>query len=180
MANGHGGARVGAGKKKKPLADKLLDGNPGKRKLEVIEFDVDSDLEGVDMPPPRDYLAAKQRNGKNIIAIDVYEKTWAWLSERGCIALIPYQIMEQYAMTVARWIQCEEAVSELGFLSKHPTTGNAIPSPFVAMSHNYLRDANNIWLQIYQVVRENCSTEYKGSAPHDDLMEKLLSTKMVY
>ena len=29
MANGHGGARPGAGKKKKPLADKVLEGNPG-------------------------------------------------------------------------------------------------------------------------------------------------------
>ncbi len=28
MANGHGGARIGAGKKKKPLANKILDDNP--------------------------------------------------------------------------------------------------------------------------------------------------------
>lgn len=33
-----GGARVGAGAKKKPLADKIADGNPGGRKLTVMEF----------------------------------------------------------------------------------------------------------------------------------------------
>jgi len=38
MANGHGGTRIGAGNKKKPLADKILEGNPGKRKLTVVEF----------------------------------------------------------------------------------------------------------------------------------------------
>ena len=38
MPNGHGGSRLGAGQKKKPLADKMLDGNPGKRKLTVVEF----------------------------------------------------------------------------------------------------------------------------------------------
>jgi len=29
MANGHGGARPGAGRKKKALSEKLVDGNPG-------------------------------------------------------------------------------------------------------------------------------------------------------
>lgn len=33
-----GGARIGSGQKKKPLADKIAEGNPGKRKLEVVEF----------------------------------------------------------------------------------------------------------------------------------------------
>ena len=33
-----GGARVGAGAKKKPLADKISAGNPGGRKLTVMEF----------------------------------------------------------------------------------------------------------------------------------------------
>ena len=31
MANGQGGARIGAGRKKKALADNIADGNPGKR-----------------------------------------------------------------------------------------------------------------------------------------------------
>jgi hypothetical protein len=59
-----GGARIGAGQKKKPLADKILEGNPGRRKLMVMEFTDAAELEGESMPPPRDYLAAKQKNGK--------------------------------------------------------------------------------------------------------------------
>ena len=38
MANGHGGARPGSGQKKKPLAEKIVDGNPGRRPLEVVAF----------------------------------------------------------------------------------------------------------------------------------------------
>ena len=38
MANGHGGARIGAGQKKKALADRIVEGNPGKRKITVMEF----------------------------------------------------------------------------------------------------------------------------------------------
>ena len=37
MANGQGGVRIGAGRKKKALADNIADGNPGKRKLTVLE-----------------------------------------------------------------------------------------------------------------------------------------------
>ena len=41
-----GGARAGAGAKKTPLADKIAEGNPGRRKLTVIDF---QDC----CPPPR-------------------------------------------------------------------------------------------------------------------------------
>ena len=64
MANGQGGARIGAGRKKKALADNIADGNPGKRKLTVLDFtDNAADLEGQQMPPPKAFLGAKQKNG---------------------------------------------------------------------------------------------------------------------
>ena len=159
------------------LSDKLVEGNPGKRKLTVMEFTDTADLQGETMPPPRDYLAARQKNGKELLAVEVYERTWTWLHERGGAHLIPAQILEQYAMAISRWIQCEECITEYGFLAKHPTTGNAIPSPYVSMSQSFSKQANNLWFQIYQVVRENCSTEYKGATPHDDMMERLLSAR---
>ena len=175
MATGHGGARTGAGRKKKPLADKILEGNPGKRKLTILEFTDTPDLAGEDMPPAREYLSSTQKDGRPLIAEEVYTVTWNWLNARGCAALIPAQMVEQYAMAVARWIQCEEYITEYGFLAKHPTTKAAIQSPYVNMSQSFGKHANTIWYQIYQIVRENCATEYKGNAPHDDIMERLLS-----
>ena len=79
-------------------------------------------------------------------------------------------------MSVSRWVQCEEAISEYGFLAKHPTTGNAIASPYVAMSQQYMKQSNQIWYQIFQVVKENCSVDYGGS-PHADMMENLLASR---
>ncbi len=177
MAFGHGGARVGAGQKKKALAEKLVNGNPGKRKLEVTEFEKTAELVGIDMPKPREYLTAVQKDGSQTMAKEVYESTWQWLHDRNCTEYIPSQMIEQYAMSFARWVQCENAISEYGFLAKHPTTGNAIPSPFVSMAQNFLKQTNNVWYQIYQIVKENCATEYKGGNPHDDMMERLLSGK---
>jgi len=176
MANGHGGARIGAGQKKKPLAEKLQNGNPGHRPLEVVTFEA-ADLPAEKMPPPKDYMAAKQKDGKDTVAIEVYENTWNWLNERGCADLIPPQVLENYAQTVARWVQCEEAITTFGFLGKHPTTGAPIPSPFVSMSQTFMKQANNLWLIIFQTVKENCSTPFDGKSPQEDVMEKLLRTR---
>ena len=33
------------------------------------------------------------------------------------------------------------------------------------MSQNYMKQVNQIWYQIYQVVKENCSVEFSGNTP---------------
>lgn len=165
------------GRPKKPLAEKIAEGNPGKRMLTVIDFDNVVDLEGQPMPKPSAMLSATQKDGKPLVAADIYETTWNWLKERGCATLVSPQLLERYAMSVARWIQCEEAITEFGFLAKHPTTGNAIQSPYIAMSQNFMAQTNRLWMEIYQIVRENCASEFNGSTPQDDVMERLLQAR---
>ena len=114
-----GGSRPGAGRKPKALTEKLANGNPGGRKLTTVDFGSDAaDLQGAEMPPVKDYLKAKQKDGSVTCAEDIFKETWEWLHERKCDQLIPTQQIEQYAMSVARWIQCEEAVSEYHELRK--------------------------------------------------------------
>lgn len=172
-----GGARIGAGAKKKPLADKITNGNPGGRALTVMEFSDAANLQGNEMPEPNKMLSAAQKDGKTLVAAEIYKNTWNWLNARGCAALVSPDLLERYAMSVARWIQCEEAVSEYGFLAKHPTTGNAIQSPYVAMGQNYMTQTNRLWYEIFQIVKENCTGEYGGANPQDDVMERLLTAR---
>ena len=173
-----GGARMGAGAKKKPLADKIAEGNPGKRALTVIDFDSHAaDLEGQPMPKPSRLLSAKQKDGKKLQAAEIYKNTWEWLHERGCSSLVSPQLLERYAMSCARWIQCEEMTNKLGFLSKHPTTQKPIPSPFINIGINYMNQAVRLWNEIFQIVKENCSTDYDDAAPQNDLMERLLRAR---
>lgn len=172
-----GGQRVGAGRKAKGLAEKIETGNPGNRQLKVIDLPETPSLAGTDVPEPKEYMKASQKGGKEMCAEDVYKETWQWVKERGCESLVNNQLIEQYAMSVSRWIQCEEAISEYGFLAKHPTTGNAIASPYVAMSQQYMKQVNQTWYQIFQIIKENCSAEYQGATPQDDVMERLLRTR---
>ena len=55
--------------------------------------------------------------------------------------------------------------------------GTPIASPYVSMSQQYMKQVNQIWYQIYQVVKENCSVEWQGSTPQDDVMERLLRAR---
>ncbi len=173
-----GGSRIGAGRKPKPMFDKITEGKvEAKKKAGNSDLPEPASFSGVDVPPVKDYLKAKQKNGKDMCAEAVFRETFTWLQEKGCEKLVSVQLIEQYAMSVSRWIQCEEAISEFGFLAKHPTTGNAIASPYVQMSQTYMKQVNQIWYQIYQVVKDNCSADYGGANPQDDLMERLLSAR---
>jgi hypothetical protein len=168
-----GGARVGAGRKSKALSEKIHEG----RAASVVQLPEAPELQGADMPPAKYYMTVTQKSGIELDAEQVYEETWNWLKSRRCEDLVSIQIIHQYAMAVARWIQCEMAVSEYGFLAKHPTTGAAIASPYVAMSREYMKQVNQIWFQIFQIVKENNSASYQGANPQDDLMERLLTSR---
>nr|DAZ15565.1 MAG TPA: terminase small subunit [Caudoviricetes sp.] len=166
-----GGARPGAGRKPKALTEKISEGRSAEVLMEPAE------LEGMDVPPVKDFLKSPQKSGRELVAEEVYRETYNWLKARNCDRLVTVQMVEQYAMSVSRWIQCEEIVSSTGFLAKHPTTGAAIASPYVAMSQSYMKQTNYCWMQIYQIVKENCSVEFSGNTPQDDVMERLLRAR---
>ncbi len=167
-----GGARPGSGPKRKPLMDKIKEGKSAK----IIDLPDAPNLEGEDMPPVKDYMKEHQKNGIELCAEDIFTETWEWLKKIGCTEFVNVQLINQYAMSVARQIQCERCISEYGFLAKHPTTGNAIASPYVSMLQQFTKQVNQAWYQIYQIVRENCSVEFQGT-PQDDVMERLLRSK---
>ena len=168
-----GGSRAGSGRKSKPISEKINQGSDAF----VPSFPDPTELNGEDVPPVKDFLKASQKSGVDLCAEDVFRSTFLWVKERGCDRYVNTQLIEQYAMSVSRWVQCETMVSEYGFLGKHPTTGAAIVSPYVTMSQTYLKQVNQCWFQIYQIVKEDCSVEYGGASPHDYLMERLLTAR---
>ncbi len=165
-----GGKRPGAGRKPKALADKIKDGERAEAMMQP------SDLEGVDMPPIREYLTEEQRDGSQLCAKEIYEDTYRWLKSMKCEKLVSRTLLEQYAMTCGRWIHCEQTISRLGYIAKHPTTDAPIASPYVKMAMDYSKQATTIGNEIYSIVRENCATEVVGG-PQDDVMELLLRAR---
>lgn len=165
-----GGARPGAGRPRKALTEKISEGKTAEVMMQPAE------LEAVDVPPVKEFMTTIQRDGTKLCAKEVFTETYEWLKARGCEKLVSRQLVEQYAMSVSRWIHCEEIVSKTGYIAKHPTTSAPIASPYVSMSQAYLKQASVCWNQIFTVVRENCSVEFQGN-PQDDMMEKLLRSR---
>ena len=101
-----GGSRVGAGRKPKALTEKIDKGKTAKvmQTPDMMTNDLPdpADFEGADIPPMKEYLQAKQKNGKDLCAKEVYTETWIWLKERNCDRLVNIQLIEQYAMSVDR------------------------------------------------------------------------------
>lgn len=76
-----GGARVNSGRKSKSQSEKILE---GRLDSGVAVLPEPVEIEGVDVPPVKDYLKAKQKNGKDICAEEVYKTTYIWLKKHDC------------------------------------------------------------------------------------------------
>lgn len=163
------------GRPRKALADKIQDGKS--RNLQIVPLPEGDSETGSEMPKPADWLSASQKNGHPLLANEIYTDTWGWLLKHKCSHLVPKQQIEQYSMSAARWIQCEQAISEYGLLAKHPTTGAPIASPYVSMAQSFSKQTNSLWALIYAIVRENSLTDCSNYTPQDDLMERLLSAR---
>lgn len=137
----------------------------------LLELDKNGKIK--EMPKPDEILSAKQKDGTTLKAAEIYERVWKWLDRIKATAYVSPQQIEQYAMCKARWLQCEEMTNELGFLSRHPTTNKPITSPFINIGINYLNQATRQWDAIMQTIKENCSVDFSGANPNDDL-EKIL------
>lgn len=114
-------------------------------------------------------LSAPQKSGRNFQAQEIYDKTLQFLGNRS--SMVNPQLIERYAMAQARWIQCEEIVSEYGFLAKDPKTGVPIQSPYVTMAQSYLREASKLWNEIIKILNHGDT-----DPPWGDDLEELLSS----
>ncbi|MFS5772237.1 P27 family phage terminase small subunit [Streptococcus agalactiae] len=181
-----GGRRRNTGPKPQAVNEKIQQGKSVKimnndipdldiSELEAVDLPEGVVLEGSVIPKPSDYLSAKQKNGMPLGADAIYKEIWLWLKERHCEKLVNKRLIESYAQAFARYIQCEEAISTYGLLGKHPTTGGVVTSPFVQMSVQFQKQANLLWYEIYDIVKQNCTEVFEDTG--NDMMERLLRSR---
>ena len=165
------GQRTSPGKK--PLAEKIRDGQASR------SLDLPTDRKSFKVSIP-DYMKTEQfETSPQLLAEKVAKKTWDWLKQNNLEWKINGDLVDFYAMSVARWIQCEEMISKNGLLGKHPTTGNETTSPYVSMSREYMRQIQATWYNINRFVEDNAENAPLGKNPNEDLMEKLLLSQGV-
>ncbi len=118
---------------------------------------------------PDPFLNEKQAGAVTLKGRDVYYKLMVWLDQAGCKNIQP-KLVEEYALSYARWRQAEKLISKHGLLAPHPTTGVPMTSPLVSVSQGYYKQMHAAWYAIWDVLK----TTAKPAAEQDD-MEMLLA-----
>lgn len=139
-----GGARPGAGRKKKTVQPP-----PAEKVLTLFK---DGEID--DLPKPDSLLAQKQGGEIPLDAVDVFYSICRFLKTCGAGKNVPKELVELFAMTYARWKQAETLISEKSFLAPHPTTGVPYTSPLVQISTTYAKQAQQYWFSIYSITKD--------------------------
>ena len=168
MANGHGGARAGAGRKSKPLIDKIMEDTTKKHKPKILDI---PDGELISAEPP-EYLGDFATLDTEPTLEDIYTNTVKWLQKTGCLHLVNPDFIMEYAVLKSRWQEHEFIAGQKIAVVK--ANGEVAPNPFYQSALEYLREANAVWDKIWRIVAQNCVTEFGGGNPHADVMEILI------
>ena len=168
-----GGARPGAGRPKKPLSDKVLEGNPGKRELTIVQFDegksaieknsnsgVQSDIQRKNHTPRGmpSYLDMVAKEGGDTLppASEIYAMLTAWIARAGCADLVGPSLVEDFAFLRRGYLECEYMNRKLGRIASGKR------SPYVNMALDYQKAMMTVYNQIWLIVSQNCETKYEG------------------
>ncbi|GHV27293.1 hypothetical protein FACS18948_4420 [Clostridia bacterium] len=166
-----GGARQNSGRKKKPLADKLLEGNPGHRTIQTIQFDgipLESELQA----PSFLSLASKETADNFPTAADLFNDLTAWLQGTGCLHLISPTLIEDFCLNRRAYFECEYMNKRLGRIA------GGRRSPYVDMAALYAGLMRTAWDRMWSIISQNSEKSYNSHSSFGiDIMEQLLSRR---
>lgn len=113
---------MATGRKPKPTAIRLLQGNPGKRPLNTAE-----PKPAPKIPSPPDHIKGEAR------------KEWFRISkqlhELGLLTEIDRAALAAYCVAWGRWVEAEEQLTKYGTVIKSPDKGWLVQSPYLSIAN---------------------------------------------
>jgi len=161
-----GGARKGAGRKPRPLAQKIAEGNPGKRPLKKVEFADDS----YDPSIPPEYLPMMERGRGATITTpnELYGEAIRYLEPSGCLYLIPSAMIMDYVIAKYYLLQAQYELANSVIVGKNPNNDNIEVSQFTEAMLKLQKNVLATWAPIWDIVSRN--SERTVANPENDLM----------
>jgi hypothetical protein len=176
-----GGARVGAGRPKKPLQEKLLSGNPGKRELTVLKIgsaeppstatEQESEKPSNSKPLKDNnqtaavksdarqmpsYLDISAKEGGDVLpsAAEIFDYLFEFIAASGCENLVAPSLVEDFAFLRRSYLECEYMNKTLGRIA------GGKRSPYVNMALDYQKAMMAVFNQIWLIVSRNSEEPY--------------------
>jgi len=118
------------GRKPKPTAIKLLEGNPGKRALNHAE-----PKPRVVLPRPPEHLSDDEKAKWKMTVKELYPL--------GLITTIDKDALAMYCVIFVRWLKAEKMVREKGEIIK-TAAGNIIQNPYLSIANRALDQLNKL------------------------------------
>jgi P27 family predicted phage terminase small subunit len=118
------------GRKPKPTAIKLLEGNPGKRALNHAE-----PKPRVVLPRPPEHLSDDEKAKWKATVKELYPL--------GLITTIDKDALAMYCVIFVRWLKAEKMVREKGEIIK-TAAGNIIQNPYLSIANRALDQLNKL------------------------------------
>lgn len=175
MAGGRGGARPGAGRKRKPLADRIVEGKT--KNITVLSRPAPGDY--TKTPLLRGCLSAMQLQFDRPLGADaIFMRVWQWLNMYRCAEHVEYHRLEAYAILMARFHQCHDLASSDGLLEVDARTQSWRARTYLSIGRSFFEQANVIWREIEAIIKQNSSVPY-ADAPRDDVLEQILAGRWV-
>ena len=157
-----GGARPGAGRKKKSAKPEQPEN--------VLQFTDVTEDERESFPKFNHLLYDAEGKFSLAEAESIYYSVYRYAKKNNAADKLPREIVESFAVAYTRWVQVEREITQKGFIAAHPTTGGECKSPLVEVSNTYSKNKQNDWYAIWSIIKDGC-TDGDG----DDPMEALLS-----
>ena len=168
-----GGARKNAGRKPKPLAQKLAEGNPGKRPLKKVEFENTS----YDPTKPPRYLAMlEKKHGDSIVSpLEIYQEAMDYLEPTGCLHLIPKQLVREFVMANYYAVQSHFELStsaNVGIDNK----GAVVVTSYAKFMQDQQKQVMYVWDKIWDIVSRN--SERVLEDPEHEMLSLILGGRI--
>jgi len=173
MANGHGGARKGSGRKPKPLSQKIEEGNRGHRPLKKVEFAGEAPGPAADAP---EYL----RHMTNPIAgiprpAEIYAGIVKYLEPSGCLPLIPEDLIADYAVAKHNLHLTNHQLA-ISCIVGVDDAENFEITPFTEAVLKMQKHVLSTWAPIWDIVNRN--SQHKIENPETDMMMQIFQARL--
>lgn len=152
------------GRKPKPTAVKLLEGNPGKRALNRAE-----PKPRVVLPPPPDHLGEEEKAKWEVAVKELHPL--------GLITTIDQDALAMYCVIFVRWMKAEKMVREKGEIIK-TAAGNIIQNPYLSIANRALEQLNKLGAEFGMTPSSRSRVKADLSDPDEELEQMLFGARV--